>query len=145
MCHRVLKNTKMNVVKRKINVFTKFLKENNPETMPDSPVEHLRNMIFHLIVILFPTTFMLCSQINMKSWSLFISVFILYIYRTTIPTVKKLINICIQYEFIPIHVSKSITKRFKYDICVVQYMHVYIYMLLPMHTVVDLRFKKENN
>ena len=35
----VLKNTKINIVKRKINIFTKFLEENNPETMPDPPVE----------------------------------------------------------------------------------------------------------
>ena len=35
----VLKNTKINIVKRKINIFTKFLNENNPETMTDPPVE----------------------------------------------------------------------------------------------------------
>ena len=35
----VLKNTKINIVKRKINIFTKFLDENNPETMTDPPVE----------------------------------------------------------------------------------------------------------
>ena len=49
------KNTKIDLVKRKINIFSKFLEENNPETMPDSPVECIRNMIFNLIVNLFPT------------------------------------------------------------------------------------------
>ena len=53
-----LKNTKINIVKRKINIFTKFLNENNPETMTDPPVEYLRNVICHLIVDLFTTTFM---------------------------------------------------------------------------------------
>ena len=35
----VLINTKINIVKRKINIFTKFLEENNSEIMPDPPVE----------------------------------------------------------------------------------------------------------
>ena len=44
-------------MKRKINIFTKFLKKNNPETIPDPPVEYLRNNNLHVIVDLFPTAF----------------------------------------------------------------------------------------
>ena len=53
----VIRKREIDLVNREIKIFTKFLQKNNPETMSDSPVECLRNMIFNLIVILFPTTF----------------------------------------------------------------------------------------
>ena len=51
----VLKNTKNDLVKREIKIFSKFLKKMKAEIMPDSPVEYLRNGNFHRITGLFPT------------------------------------------------------------------------------------------